>query len=359
MLVTIWLSQSGAPRGRQRARNVNRRTSGCRAASPHRCTSAQPRGPRRLGEGNKRCPRPALLQGTRMCSCRWKGRCGSHGPSELLSTRQVRHVLPAPYAPPPPARQAPPPPARYAPPPPRGQRQLPSLPGHRPPPTRSLGGWVGPPPTPPPSTVASIVAPPASRSPLLHPPPPAVAKGRGERAAPVAAEPEHQMAVTARAGVRMGDTGRNRCKVLPARIGAVRCDWERGRSLPANDEVGIRLWPWGVAFPHCSTAAPQSGREGLGLLTAALLLRQVSAALAMAGWRNTATSASPDSAVPPDRRPVGVAAALHTTAASCRLPRPGGAYVGQCRRREAWTHHPPGCRGRQRAPPTAASALQQ
>lgn len=195
-----------------------------------------------------------------MCSCRWKGRCGSHGPSELLSTRQVRHVLPAPYAPPPPARQAPPPPARYAPPPPRGQRQLPSLPGHRPPPTRSLGGWVGPPPTPPPSTVASIVAPPASRSPLLHPPPPAVAKGRGERAAPVAAEPEHQMAVTARAGVRMGDTGRNRCKVLPARIGAVRCDWERGRSLPANDEVGIRLWPWGVAFPHCSTAAPV--REG-------------------------------------------------------------------------------------------------
>lgn len=148
--------------GRQRARNVNRRTSGCRAASPHRCTSAQPCGPRRLGEGNKRCPRPALLQGTRMCSCRWKGRCGSHGPSELLSTRQVRHVLPAPYAPPPPARQAPPPPARYAPPPPRGQRQLPSLPGHRPPPTRSLGGWVGPPPPPPPRR-----SPPSSPRPRL------------------------------------------------------------------------------------------------------------------------------------------------------------------------------------------------
>lgn len=79
--------------------------------------------------------------------------------------------------------------------------------------------------------------------------------------------------------------------------------------------------PWGFVFPRCSTAAPQSETDRLGLLTAAAATPSVySAALVMSSWRHTATSAGRYGADPSNRRPVGVAAALHTTAAGCRLP---------------------------------------
>lgn len=157
------------------------------------------------------------------------------------------------------------PPARHRHHHPRGPLQL-SSPATVPPPTRSLGGWVGPPPTPPPATVAAVVAPPSSRSPLLHAPPPAVATGRGERAAPVAAQPELRMAETSREDVRMGDTGGSRgsyCpgglpRPAPSRAGAVGPPKMRevfvsalGVCVPSLLDCGTTVgdgppWP-----PHC------------------------------------------------------------------------------------------------------------